>query len=147
MSILSSEVTPERLRQADGRTRLALRWHDLAAGIDVPDDRYLALWVALEALAGGPGTDLLKRIWELTVAALGGPAQAEAARQHIDIRALRDLRNRIMAGTSRDQAPTNVEYSVSDRTLRIVEALVEDTLRERLSLPLSQSMVDALGQK
>lgn len=147
MSILSSEVTPERLRQADGRTRLALRWHDLAVGIDVPDDRYLALWVALEALAGGPGTDLLKRIWELTVAALGGPAQAEAARQHIDIRALRDLRNRIMAGTSRDQAPTNVEYSVSDRTLRIVEALVEDTLRERLSLPLSQSMVDALGQK
>lgn len=119
----------------------------MAARIDVPDDRYLALWVALEALAGGPGTDLLKRIWELTVAALGGPAQAEAARQHIDIRALRDLRNRIMAGTSREQAPTNVEFTVSANTLRIVEALVEDTLRQRLSLERSKSLANAIGRK
>src|SRR3989337_1810176 len=110
MPNLSNEVAPELLRQADGRTRLALRWHDLAAGIDVPDDRYLALWVALEALAGGTRTDLLKRMWTPTVAALRGPAQAGAARQHIDTRALRDLRNRIMAGTSREQAPTNVEF-------------------------------------
>lgn len=146
MSIQSSEITPERLRQLDGRTRLSLRWHDLAVGIDVPEDRYLALWIALEALAGGPGTDLLKRIWELVVAALGGPTEAEAARQHLDIRALRDLRSRIMAGTSREQAPTNVEYAVSAGTLGIVDALVEDALRRRLSLPPVHSLARAISR-
>jgi hypothetical protein len=145
MSILSAEVTPDRLRQVDGRTRLALRWYHLAQNVEVPEDRYLALWVALEALAGGPGTDLLKRTWELVVAALGGFAHAEAARQHIDIRALRDLRNRVIAGASREQAPTNVEFAVSARTLGVVEALVEDTLRWRLSLEPSRSLAIAIG--
>ncbi|MBI2965718.1 MAG: hypothetical protein HYY34_05920 [Chloroflexi bacterium] len=147
MTTLSAQVKPERLREVDGRALLALRWYERAQGIEVPEDRYVALWIALEALAGGPGTDFLKRVWELIVAALGGPAQAEVARSRIDLRALRDLRNRIMVGAGREQAPTNVEFTVSAGTLRILEALVEDTLRDRLSIARTQSLANAISQR
>ena len=149
MTKLSVEVDPDRLRQADGRTQLALRWYERAQAIDSLDDRYLALWIALEALAGGPGTDLLKRLWELVVAALGEPTSRNpqmiaTARDRVDVRALRDLRNRIIVGTGRELAPSNVEFTVSSSTLATVDAVVEDTLRHRLSLPPSHSLVRAI---
>lgn len=131
---LSAQVAPERLRQVDRRTLLALRWYERAQTIESVDDAYLALWIALEVLAGGPGTDFLKRVWDLVVAAIGGPSQADAVRQHMDVRALRHLRNRVILGAGRELAPSNVEFAVSTATLKVVDGLIEDTLRQRLSL-------------
>lgn len=144
MATLSAEVPPERLRQVDPRTLLALRWFERAQSIETLDDRYLALWIALEVLAGGPGTDFLKRVWDLVVSALGGPSQADAARQHVDVRALRDLRNRIIVGTGRELAPSTVEFTVSASTLAIVSGLIEDTIRQRLLLAPVHSLKRAI---
>lgn len=133
ITTLGREFTADDLRMLDAQTALAIRWHALAQAIDVREDRYIALWVSLEALAGGPGTDLLKRIWELVVAAVGRD-NADSARSGFDVRELRDLRNRLTVGTAREQAPTIVEYSVSERSVGLVDALIRDALRARLGL-------------
>jgi len=140
---LGRTFTAADLRSLDAPTALALRWHALAQTIPVREDRYIALWVSLEALAGGPGTDLLKRIWELFVQAVGRE-EADAARPGFDLRALRDLRNRLVAGTAREQAPTIVEYAVSDRSVALVDALVADTLRSRLGIEAEKSLAKRL---
>jgi hypothetical protein len=135
---------PADLRGLDQGAALALRWYVLSRDIERNDDRYLALWVALEALAGGPGTDLLKRTSSLVLAA-AGPEAESAVRAAFDIRQLRELRNRLVAGTARELAPSNVKFTVSGRTVAALEALVADTLRARLRLPAEREFVKALG--
>jgi hypothetical protein len=143
--VLGRSFRPEELRDLGQGAALALRWYALSRGIERHDDRYLALWVALEALAGGPGTDLLKRIAGL-VSAAAGPESAAAVRAAFDIRQLRDLRNRLVGGTTRELAPSNVEFTVSERTLAALDALVADTLRARLGLPAERALPKALGR-
>lgn len=135
---------PADLRGLDHGAALALRWYVLARDVERNDDRYLALWVALEALAGGPGTDLLKRIAGL-VAAAAGPEGESTVRAAFDLRQLRELRNRLVAGTARELAPSNVEFTVSARTVAVLGALIADTLRARLRLPAEGELVKALG--
>ncbi|MBI4305047.1 MAG: hypothetical protein HY678_01885 [Chloroflexi bacterium] len=145
MPLWTDALTPAQVRNLDRATQTALRWHERAREMDIPEDRYLALWLTLEILSGGPGTDMLKRVWDLIVHAMGGPDRAAAVRERFDVRALRDLRNRIVAGTVRELAPTNVAFTVSEETLRLMDALVSDTLRSRAGLAPRHALASLLG--
>ena len=53
------------LDRNEPKIQLALRWYEISKGLPEASDRYLALWTALESLAGGSGTGIVSRIEHL----------------------------------------------------------------------------------
>ena len=113
------------------QVQLALRWYEKSKGFDEPADRYLALWVSLDALVGGPGRGIIERI-ETTMKGVVSTTDSELTLKLVDVRLMGNLRNRIAHGTLRNIDPLLSDYKAPPDWVQLLDDLVGEVLRNYL---------------